>query len=90
MTTGTTLRRCAGSQRFGIEAHEAPVSEFPKQPSRKDGLGVMCTPHWKTYVKGLREARLAATDTEPMAAKSTAAAEPRERKATVGARMLAG
>ena len=54
------MRRCHGSARFGIEPHEAPASTFPKQPSRKDGLGVMCTEHWKAYVKGLREARLAA------------------------------
>jgi hypothetical protein len=60
-TTTTELRRCKGSARFGIEPHEAPVSEFPKQPSRKDGLGVMCSEHWRAYVKGLREARDAAT-----------------------------
>ena len=58
--TTTHLRRCTGSARFGIEPHEAPVSEFPKQPSRKDGLGAMCTEHWRAYVKGLREARRAA------------------------------
>ncbi|CAN5633548.1 hypothetical protein BH23CHL8_BH23CHL8_30100 [soil metagenome] len=61
-TTGyaTEMRRCIGSARFGIEPHEAPVSTFPKQPSRKDGLGLMCAPHWKAYVKGLREARVPA------------------------------
>ena len=53
----TELRRCAGSARFGIEPHETPISEFPKQPSRKDGLGTMCTEHWQAYVKVLREAR---------------------------------
>ena len=37
-----------------------PVSEFPKQPSRKDELGTMCTEHWRAYVKALREARVAA------------------------------
>ena len=58
MTTRTTeLRRCTGSARFGIEPHEAPIAEFPKQASRKDGLGTMCTEHWRAYVKGLREAR---------------------------------
>jgi hypothetical protein len=57
----TEMRRCHGSARFAIEPHEAPLSTFPKQPSRKDGLGVMCTEHWKVYVKGLREARIAAT-----------------------------
>ena len=62
MTTKTTTgpRRCTGSARFGIEPHEAPVTEFPRQPSRKDGLGAMCTEHWRAYVKGLREARSAA------------------------------
>ena len=45
----------------GIEPHEAPITEFPKQPSRKDGLGTMCAEHWRAYVKGLREARVAAT-----------------------------
>ncbi len=66
MTTkkATELRRCTGSARFGIEAHEAPVSDFPKQPSRKDGLGTMCTVHWRAYVKGLREARKAAESTD--------------------------
>jgi hypothetical protein len=66
MTTKTTteLRRCTGSTRFGIEPHEAPVSEFPKQPSRKDGLGTMCTEHWRAYVTALREARVAAKAAE--------------------------
>ena len=67
--TTTELRRCTGSARFGIERHEAPVSDFPKQPSRKDGLGTMCTEHWRAYVKGLREAREAAkaADEKPAA-----------------------
>ncbi|MFO7533527.1 MAG: hypothetical protein R6W93_13790 [Candidatus Limnocylindrales bacterium] len=55
--TTTELRRCKGSARFGIEPHEAPLSQSPKQPSRMDGLGTMCTEHWRAYVKGLREAR---------------------------------
>jgi heme oxygenase len=58
--TTTEPRTCKGSARFGIEPHEAPVAEFPEQPSRKDGLGTMCTEHWRAYVKGLREARKAA------------------------------
>ena len=62
--TTTDLRRCTGSARFGIEPHEAPIGEFPKQPSRKDGLGTMCTEHWRAYVKGLREARKAAEATD--------------------------
>jgi hypothetical protein len=59
--TTTEMRRCTGSERFGIAAHDAPIADFPVQPSRKDGLGTMCAPHWKAYVKGLaadRKARL--------------------------------
>ena len=48
-----TLRRCIGSKRFGIESHDAPVEDFPKQPSQKDGLGRMCTTHWNQYTAGL-------------------------------------
>jgi hypothetical protein len=56
------MRKCIGSTRFGIEAHEAPVEDFPAQPSQKDGLGRMCRPHWNQYTAGLardRKARLA-------------------------------
>jgi hypothetical protein len=47
------VRRCIGSQRFGIEPHEAPVEDFPRQPSQKDGLGRMCKTHWNAYTAGL-------------------------------------
>jgi hypothetical protein len=47
------LRKCIGSTRFGIEAHEAPVADFPVQPSQKDGLGRMCKVHWNQYTAGL-------------------------------------
>ena len=47
------LRKCIGSARFGIEAHEAPVEDFPSQPSQKDGLGRMCKTHWNQYTAGL-------------------------------------
>ena len=56
------MRKCIGSTRFGIEAHEAPVEDFPSQPSQKDRLGRMCKPHWNQYTAGLareRKARLA-------------------------------
>jgi hypothetical protein len=53
----TTLRRCIGSARFGIEPHEAAVADFPKQPSQKDGLGRMCAEHWRQYVKALNAER---------------------------------
>lgn len=49
----TTLRRCIGSTRFGIEPHEAPVEDFPTQPSQNDGLGRMCRLHWNRYTTGL-------------------------------------
>jgi hypothetical protein len=39
------LRQCIGSTRFGIEAHEAPVEDFPVQSSQKGGLGRMCKVH---------------------------------------------
>jgi hypothetical protein len=58
-TMTTTLRRCVGSKRFGIEPHEAPVSDFPKQPSQKGGLGRMCSEHWRAYTAGLRRDALA-------------------------------
>ena len=53
MAETTTLRKCIGSTRFGIEPHEAPVTEFPAQPSQKDGLGRMCKSHWNQYTAGL-------------------------------------
>ena len=42
-TTTTELRRCTGSARFGIEPHEAPVGEFPKQPTARTG-SARCAP----------------------------------------------
>ena len=62
MTTNATTterRRCIGSAKFGIEAHEAPPDEFPAQPSQKDGLGRMCKPHWNAYTSALRKISLA-------------------------------
>ena len=54
----TDMRRCIGSAKFGIEAHEAPATDFPAQPSQKDGLGRMCKPHWNQYTNALRKAAL--------------------------------
>ena len=51
------LRRCIGSARFGIEAHDAPPEDFPVQPSRRDGLGALCRTHWTEYTGALRRAR---------------------------------
>ena len=82
----TTVRRCIGSARFGIEPHDAPVDDFPKQPSQKDGLGRMCKTHWNEYTSGLArdaKARKAADpDVAPAAAADTEAAVEAEGKAT--------
>jgi hypothetical protein len=53
------MRKCIGSAKVGIEGHEAPIDDFPAQPSHKDGLGRMCKPHWNQYTKELRKAALA-------------------------------
>jgi hypothetical protein len=53
------LRKCIGSAKFGIQAHEAPVADFPAQPSQRDGLGRMCKPHWNQYTAALRKAAVA-------------------------------
>lgn len=71
--TATGVRRCIGSATFGIEPHEAPVDDFPTQPSAKDGLGRMCKPHWTEYTRALRTASVARKAAEVEAAP---AAEP--------------
>lgn len=79
------LRRCLGSAKFGIEAHEAPVDDFPKQASQKDGLGRMCRPHWNQYTTALRKAALARKTAEAAAEGAqteSAAAEPAAADAT--------
>jgi hypothetical protein len=70
-----TLRKCIGSARFGIEPHDAPVDDFPKQPSQKDGLGRMCKTHWNQYTAGLARDAKARKTAEPDVAPG-AAAEP--------------
>jgi hypothetical protein len=96
MADQVTVRRCIGSERFGIEPHDAPVDDFPKQPSQKDGLGRMCKTHWNEYTAGLardakaRKAAVATTapepdDTNPPEADAAATVEPersRKRKST--------
>jgi len=79
MADETTLRRCIGSKRFGIEAHEAPISDFPRQPSQKDGIGRMCREHWNAYTSGLAKdakARKAAVEEAPADPESTTPVEP--------------
>ena len=70
------MRKCIGSATFGIEAHEAPVDDFPAQPSQKDGLGRMCKSHWNQYTAALRKAALARKAAEGGAATEVAPTEP--------------
>ena len=70
------MRRCIGSAKFGIEAHEAPPDEFPAQPSQRDGLGRMCKTHWNQYTNALRKAALARKAAEAMPAEPEPVAEP--------------
>jgi hypothetical protein len=78
------MRRCIGSAKFGIEAHNAPIEDFPKQASQKDGIGRMCRTHWNAYTSALRKASLErkaaegeATPEEPAEdVTATAAEEP--------------
>src|SRR5918994_5179732 len=73
------MRKCIGSARFGIEPHEAPVEDFPAQPSQKDGLGQMCKTHWNQYTAGLArdaKARKAAAAAGPQPTEVEAASPP--------------
>jgi hypothetical protein len=74
--TTTELRRCIGSTKFGIEAHQALADEFPAQPSQKDGLGRMCKPHWNQYTSALRKAALARKAAEGGTASQALSTEP--------------
>jgi hypothetical protein len=84
-------RRCVGSVRFGIEAHDAPIGGFSVQASQKDGLSRMCTTHWKAYVAGLareakdRQAAIAASE-----AALASAADTQPTRKTKGTRPTAG
>jgi hypothetical protein len=68
-------RKCIGSAKFGIEAHEALVADFPVQPSQRDGLGRMCKPHWKAYVGALRKAALVRKTADAIMATHASVAE---------------
>jgi hypothetical protein len=74
------MRKCIGSTTFGIEAHEAPITDFPAQPSQKDGLGRMCKSHWNAYTNGLRKAALARKAAEGEAAEPQPVAEPTKKR----------
>jgi hypothetical protein len=79
------MRKCIGSAKFGIEAHDAPPAEFPAQPSQRDGFGRMCKPHWNQYTKALRKAALdrkatdggVATEVAPSESDRAAVAAPK-------------
>jgi hypothetical protein len=81
------LRKCIGSAKFGIAAHEAPVGDFPTQPSQKDGLDRRCKVHWNQYTTALRKAALArkaadgrvATEVEPARVGKARAAKPAKK-----------
>ena len=88
-TDMTSQRRCIGSAKFGIEAHEAPVDDFPAQPSQKDGLGRMCKPHWTQYTSALRKAALARKAAEDVAPAEAAPTEPEPVEAPVPIRTRA-
>jgi hypothetical protein len=78
-------RRCIGSAKFGIEAHDAPAADFPVQPSQKDGLGRMCKVHWNAYTNALRKASIARKAAEAEAAEpEPATAKAKRRGKTAG------
>lgn len=74
----TDMRKCIGSAKFGIEADEAPATDFPVQPSQKDGLGQMCKTHWNAYTNALRKAAIArkAAEAAPAEPEPIATPEP--------------
>ncbi len=88
------IRRCIGSTRFGIAAHEAPAEDFPVQPSQKDGLGRMCKTHWNQYTAGLaRDAKArkpadggTATEVAPTESEPEAKPEPTRTRVPRGRR----
>ncbi len=90
------MRKCIGSTTFAIEAHEAPVTDFPAQPSQKDGLGRMCKPHWNQYTSALRKAALArkaaegevSTAVPPAESDPAAAPEPIRTRAKRGSKAV--
>lgn len=82
------LRRCIGSVKFGIEAHEAPATDFPAQPSQKDGLGRMCKPHWNAYTSALRKAALARKAAEAAPVEPEPVATPERVRAKRGRKVV--
>jgi hypothetical protein len=85
-TDMSELRRCIGSKTFGIEAHDAPVADFPVQPSQKDGLGRMCKTHWNQYTTALRKAALARKAAEAKTAPTPEVAESKPAASAIKGR----
>jgi hypothetical protein len=91
MTTDATmtgLRRCIGSTKFGIEAHQAPPDEFPAQPSQKVGLGRMCKLHWNQYTSALRKAALARKAAVAEPGEPETVAEPIKKRTKRGSKAI--
>ena len=91
------LRRCIGSTRSGIAAHQAPTEDFPVQPSQKDGLGRMCKTHWNQYTAGLaRDAKArkaadsgTATEVAPIESEPVEAPLPFRNRGKRGSKAIA-
>ena len=75
-TPAEGMRRCIGSAKFGLPAHDAPITDFPSQPSQKDGLGRMCRQHWTQYTRALRTGSILA---KPVAAPASVVERGRAR-----------
>ena len=76
-------RKCIGSAKFGIEAHDAPVADFPTQPTQRDGLGRLCKTHWTEYTRALRKAAVARQAAEKDSPATPPAVKPvREKRAS--------
>ena len=85
----TGQRRCIGSERYGIKAHDAPIADFPAQPSQTHGLGRMCKTHWNQYTAGLardRKAKLAGAEPPKTAVATNRAPRLRATVASVDAK----
>jgi len=61
------------------------VSDFPVQPSRRDGLGTMCREHWTLYTRALRRARTKGVLPEPVPVPVEVPVRVRRARATIAA-----
>lgn len=51
------FKRCAGYAKWGIQPHLAPVDQFQKAASQKDGLDRTCRPHVAEYTRLIKAAK---------------------------------